>query len=42
MVEKLKPAKFDVNSDLKTAFYKEQADKYGFSIVSKVENGQLK
>lgn len=30
MVEKLKPAKFDVNKDLKQDFYEEQADKYGF------------
>lgn len=30
MVEKLKPAKFDVNTDLKKDFYEEQAGKYGF------------
>lgn len=30
MVEKLKPAKFDVNADLKQGFYEDQADKYGF------------
>lgn len=29
MVEKLKPAKFDVNADLKQGFYEEQAGKYG-------------
>ena len=29
-VEKLKPAKFNVNADLKQNFYEEQADKYGF------------
>lgn len=30
MVEKLKPAKFNVNADLKKDFYEEQASKYGF------------
>lgn len=30
MVEKLKPAKFNVNVDLKKDFYEEQASKYGF------------
>lgn len=30
IVEKLKPAKFNVNVDLKQDFYEEQADKYGF------------
>ena len=30
IVEKLKPAKFNVNADLKQDFYEEQADKYGF------------
>jgi hypothetical protein len=30
MVEKLKPAKFNVNADLKQDFYEEQAGKYGF------------
>lgn len=29
MVEKLKPAKFDVNADLKNMFYEEQSGKYG-------------
>lgn len=29
MVEKLKPAKLDVNADLKNMFYEEQSGKYG-------------
>jgi hypothetical protein len=29
MVEKLKPAKFDVNVDLKNKYYEDQAGKYG-------------
>lgn len=30
MVEKLRPAKFDVNADLKQGFYEDQGSKYGF------------